>query len=110
MPLWKPQMVMKVERARVRQEAVWQTRFEALLENLPEPERDAAALELQALIDEVTGSPTGVGAQAGDGGLAVAGGDVHVQAEGGSIAGGVNNFGGEVTLGTRPSQPERERP
>lgn len=40
------------ERATLRQEAAWQTRFESLLENLDESEQQEAAAELQALVRE----------------------------------------------------------
>ncbi|MEU9418453.1 hypothetical protein [Streptomyces sp. NPDC048272] len=40
------------ERARLRQEASWQTRFESLLEDLTEAEQQQAAAELRALVTE----------------------------------------------------------
>ncbi|MET8413718.1 hypothetical protein ABZV34_37805 [Streptomyces sp. NPDC005195] len=42
----------ETERARLRQEASWQTRFEALLENLEDSEQQRVATELQALVAE----------------------------------------------------------
>lgn len=41
----------EAERVRVAQAAVWQTRFETLLEEAGEPERERIAAELQALVD-----------------------------------------------------------
>ncbi|MFF2809941.1 hypothetical protein ACFVT2_22775 [Streptomyces sp. NPDC058000] len=85
------------ERARVRQEAAWQARMEALLENLDATERTRAAEELSALLAQH--APHG-GASAGDGGQAVAG-DVRIQADHGSAAAWTM---GNVTLGN-PPQP-----
>ncbi|NEA82401.1 hypothetical protein G3I30_25830 [Actinospica acidiphila] len=42
----------ETERARLRQEASWQTRFESLLENLEDSEQQQVATELQALVAE----------------------------------------------------------
>lgn len=42
----------ETERARLRQEASWQTRFESLLENLENSEQQQAATDLQALVAE----------------------------------------------------------
>ncbi|MEU8860438.1 hypothetical protein [Streptomyces umbrinus] len=42
----------ETERARLRQEASWQTRFESLLENLEDSEQQQVAAELQALVAE----------------------------------------------------------
>ncbi|MGC0334191.1 hypothetical protein RKD23_007181 [Streptomyces sp. SAI-170] len=86
------------DRLRLRQEAVWQTRFEQLLEALPEAEREQAAAALRALLAERT--PTSA-VSAGDGGLAV-GGDVRIHADHGSVAGGV--IQGDIHLGN-PSRP-----
>ncbi|MBT2467312.1 hypothetical protein J7E97_05370 [Streptomyces sp. ISL-66] len=81
----------QVERARIRQEAMWQARFESLLERLPDDQRDRAAEELRALLDS---HATGV--SAGAAGLAV-GGDVHVRADHGSIAAAVINGGAQLS-------------
>ncbi|MFI5854260.1 hypothetical protein [Streptomyces parvulus] len=42
----------EVERVRTAQAAVWQSRLEMLLEELPEAQRQQAAAELQALIEQ----------------------------------------------------------
>ncbi|MGK5546409.1 hypothetical protein ACSNOH_17000 [Streptomyces sp. URMC 127] len=49
------------ERIRDRQEAVWQDRFETLLEGLPAEQRDAAADELRALVKEHAAPPEPAG-------------------------------------------------
>ncbi|WP_101257267.1 hypothetical protein [Streptomyces barkulensis] len=89
------------QQARIRQEALWQARFEALLENLPDTERDRAAGELRDLLAD----PPAPGVSAGAGGQAV-GGDLHVRAEGGSVAAGVIHGG--VQMG-HPPQPDPSR-
>lgn len=86
-----------MERVRIRQEAVWQTRIEALLESLDEAERAQAAADLRALLAQHT--PQG-GVSAGDGGQAV-GGSVDIRADHSSAA--AWNMG-NVTLGN-PPQP-----
>ncbi|MFI1431640.1 hypothetical protein [Streptomyces lydicus] len=85
------------ERARVRQEVAWQTRFEALLESLDAAERSRAAEELSVLLTQHTANR---GVSVGDGGQAVAG-DVRIEADHGSAA--AWNMG-NVTLGN-PPQP-----
>ncbi|WP_324606891.1 hypothetical protein [Streptomyces katrae] len=91
-----------VERLRMRQEGVWQTRVEILLENLEEAEQIHAAESLRALL--ARHAPRG-GVSAGRGGLAV-GGNVEIRAEGGSIAAGVINAGAHVggPAGPDPSE------
>lgn len=79
---------VSAERMRIRQEALWQARFESLLEGLAQDERDRAAAELQSLLDAHRSSGTVVG----DGGLAV-GGDLNVSADNHSVAAGVVNGG-----------------
>ncbi|WP_331772776.1 hypothetical protein OG948_55875 (plasmid) [Embleya sp. NBC_00888] len=69
-----------VERVRARVGAVWQGRFEDLLENVEGSERERLAEGLR----ELMGS-TGARVRAGDGGVAV-GGNVGITAEGGSAA------------------------
>lgn len=88
-----------VERERIRQEAAWQTRIEAMLENLDDTERAQAAEELRNLLAQHT--PQG-GALAGQGGLAV-GGNVDIRAEQGSIAAGVIHGGAHIG---RPPAPD----
>ncbi len=85
---------------RIRQEASWQARFEALLENLPDDEREQAAEGLRALLKERGSS----GVSAGSGGLAV-GGDVHISAGSGSIAAGVIHGGAHIGPPPVPGPP-----
>jgi hypothetical protein len=87
----------QLERARIRQEASWQARFEAFLEDLSEDEREQAAEALRTLLREQ--APAAGGVSAGAGGLAV-GGNLHITAEGGSVAAGVIHGG--VHLGPPP--------
>ncbi|MEU1675808.1 hypothetical protein ABZ752_27800 [Streptomyces roseifaciens] len=47
----------RTERTRDRQEAVWQDRFETLLESLPTDQREPAAEELKALVEKY-GAPS----------------------------------------------------
>ncbi|WP_369168386.1 hypothetical protein AB5J49_11080 [Streptomyces sp. R28] len=75
----------QAERLRIREEAAWQARIEALLESLDQAEQTRAVEELRVLLAEQ--APRG-GASAGQGGLA-AGGNVDIRAEGGAIAAGV---------------------
>ena len=84
-----------VERSRIRQETVWQTRIEALLETLDDAERARAVDELRALLEEH--APAG-GVSVRRDGIA-AGRDVTIRADGG-IAGGVIHGGAH--LGTPP--------
>ncbi|MEU5710004.1 MULTISPECIES: hypothetical protein [Streptomyces] len=88
-----------IERERIRQEAAWQARIEALLESLEDTERAQAVEELRALLAHHTRQ---LGASAGEGGLAV-GGNVDIRAEKGSIAAGVIHGGAHIG---RPSQPD----
>jgi len=85
---------------RAREEAVWQTRIEVVLESLAEDERALAAAALRAVIDG--GGPRGIGLAVVERGLA-AGGDVIVTAEDGSVAAGVVQ--GDVHMGN-PPQPD----
>ncbi|MFF2009260.1 hypothetical protein ACFVWY_09325 [Streptomyces sp. NPDC058195] len=85
------------ERLRIRQEAVWQGRIEALLEGLEDVERGQVADELRALLAQQASHG---GVSAGRSGLAV-GGNVNVRADHGSAAAVTM---GNVTLGS-PSQP-----
>ncbi|MFF2927627.1 hypothetical protein ACFVTP_35400 [Streptomyces celluloflavus] len=83
----------EAERVRVRQEAAWQARIEALLESLDDIERIRAAEELRALLAQHTSRG---GVSAGSGGLAV-GGNMEVHAEQGSIAAGLLHGGAHVS-------------
>ncbi|MGZ2361732.1 hypothetical protein LRE75_34510 [Streptomyces sp. 372A] len=87
----------EVERVRIRQEAAWQGRIEALLEGLEDIERARVADELRTLVAQQTSHSS---VSAGQSGLAV-GGDVDVRADRGSAAAVTM---GNVTLGN-PSQP-----
>ncbi|MFG2603174.1 hypothetical protein ACGFT2_06440 [Streptomyces sp. NPDC048514] len=83
------------ERVRIRQEATWQVRIEALLESLEDIERARVADELRTLLAQ---QPSHRSVSADRGGLAV-GGDVR--ADHGSAAAVTM---GNVTLGN-PPQP-----
>ncbi|MEV8099273.1 hypothetical protein [Kitasatospora sp. NPDC085879] len=72
----------QLERLRIRQEASWQARFEAFLEDLPEDERERAGAALRELL---AASAAKAQVSAGDGGTAV-GGNVHISAQEGSVA------------------------
>ncbi|MER5756892.1 hypothetical protein [Streptomyces sp. NPDC002088] len=80
------------ERMRIRQEAAWQARIEALLEGLDGTERAKAADELHALLAQHTRQG---GVSAGQGGVA-AGGNVDIRAEKGSIAAGLIHGGAHI--------------
>ncbi|GGX90672.1 hypothetical protein [Streptomyces fructofermentans] len=88
----------EVERARLRGEAFWQARIEALLVSLDEAERARAAEDFRALLAPYTPRD---GVSAGAGGLA-AGGDITIRADRGSIAGGVIHGGARVETPTVP--------
>ncbi|WP_327064555.1 hypothetical protein [Kitasatospora sp. NBC_01302] len=88
--------VAGAERVRIRQEAAWQTRIEAVLESLDGAEQARAAEELRALLAQHAPFAVSVG----DGGQAVVG-DVRIRADHGSAAAWTM---GNVTLGN-PSQP-----
>ncbi|MFI6608778.1 hypothetical protein [Streptomyces poriferorum] len=81
-----------VDRVRIRQEATWQARIEAMLESLDETECDQAADELRALLAQHTPHSE---ASAGQGGLAVVG-SIGIRAEGGSIAAGIIHGGAQI--------------
>ncbi|MFG2296277.1 hypothetical protein [Streptomyces sp. NPDC048603] len=87
----------EMERMRIRQEAAWQGRIEALLEGLEDIERDRVVDELRTLLAQQTSHRS---VSAGQSGLAV-GGNVHVRSDHGSAAAVTM---GNVTLGN-PSQP-----
>ncbi len=89
----------EVERERIRQEASWQARIEARLENLQSTERDEAADQLRALLAQHA-APGHV--SAGPNGLA-AGGNVDIRANSGSIAAGVIHGGAHLGI---PSTPD----
>lgn len=80
------------EREQVRQETVWQTLIEQLLESLEDAEREQAAADLRALLKE-TSAAGGVSAGA-DG--AAAGRDINVKADNGSIAAAVLEGGAHI--------------
>ncbi|MFD0275181.1 hypothetical protein ACFVHB_14940 [Kitasatospora sp. NPDC127111] len=82
----------QLERLRIRQEASWQARFEAFLEDLPEDERERAG---EALRELLAAGAAQAQVSAGDGGMAV-GGDVHISARKGSVAAGVIHGGVQI--------------
>lgn len=86
---------------RARQITVWQTRFEMMLEALPEEGQTEAVAELRTLLEHHA-APSGVSATRD--GVAV-GGDVHLHADHGSAA-AVRM--GNVTLGN-PPVPEADQ-
>ncbi|MEV5644123.1 hypothetical protein AB0L67_28840 [Streptomyces flaveolus] len=88
----------EVERIRIRLEAAWQGRIEALLESLEDSERARIVDELRTLLAQQVSHRS---VSAGQRGLAV-GGNVRVQADNGGFAAGLVQ--GDVTLGN-PSQP-----
>ncbi|MEU6821112.1 hypothetical protein ABZ921_10815 [Streptomyces atriruber] len=87
------------EQERIRQEASWQARIEARLENLQSAERDEAADQLRALLARL--AVPGVGSL----GLSelTTGGNVDIRADHGSIAAGVVHGGAHVG---NPSVPD----
>ncbi|MFE6052863.1 hypothetical protein ACFQ6N_19070 [Kitasatospora sp. NPDC056446] len=86
-----------VERVRIRQEAAWQGRIEALLESLEDIERARVADELRTLLVQQASHSS---VSADQSGLAV-GGNLDVRADHGSAAAVTM---GNVTLGN-PSPP-----
>ncbi|MEV2236334.1 hypothetical protein AB0H69_48450 [Streptomyces phaeochromogenes] len=91
----------EVERARTRQEAVWQTRIETLLESLDATEREEAAEGLRSLLAQHAPQP---GPVAGQGGLAANRVDIHAQD--GAIAGGVIHGGAHIGPPPLPVPPQ----
>ncbi|KOV30997.1 hypothetical protein ADK60_15850 [Streptomyces sp. XY431] len=87
----------ELERVRIRQEAAWQGRIEALLESLEDIERARVVDELRTLLAQQTSHRS---VSADQSGLAV-GGNVDVRADHGSAAAVTM---GSVTLGN-PSRP-----
>ncbi|MGW6686410.1 hypothetical protein [Streptomyces sp. NPDC054961] len=87
----------EVERVRIRQEAAWEGRIQALLESLEDIDRARVLDELRTLRD---GQASHRAVSAGQGGLAV-GGNLRVQSDNGSAAAVTM---GDVTLGN-PSRP-----
>ncbi|MFF4935371.1 hypothetical protein ACFY2H_42110 [Streptomyces griseofuscus] len=88
----------EAERARIRQEAVWQTRIETFLESLDAAQRKQAAEQLRSLLAQHVPQS---GVVAGPGGLAA--NTVAIHADRGSVAGGVIHGG--VRSGS-PSLPD----
>lgn len=83
--------------ALIRWESAWRARWEMLLDCLSDAELPAVAEELTQVIDMAGRRAEGTGISAGDHGMAV-GGDVSVTAESGSLAGGVVNVEGGISL------------
>lgn len=93
------------EQQQVRLAEAWRTRFEDFLEDLPPEEQESAA---QAIRDIAALGALGQNkTSAGDRGLAV-GRDLHIQAEHSSVAGGVLNVEGGLSL-TNPPSPEADK-
>ncbi|MFG2232273.1 hypothetical protein ACGFNX_20040 [Streptomyces sp. NPDC048723] len=90
------------EPARIRQEASWEARIEAMLEDLDEAERNRAADQLRALLAEHLPQR---GATAGSAGAA-AGRDMNIQAEDGSIAALTIYGGASIGPPPRPDPPQ----
>jgi hypothetical protein len=87
------------DRVRIRQEAMWQTRIEALLESLGTTERAQAAEEMRSLLaHHVRQGPV----SAGQDGLAV-GGTMNIHADRGSIGVGVLHGGAHIN---HPPMPD----
>ncbi|MEU9319645.1 hypothetical protein [Streptomyces sp. NPDC048295] len=85
---------------RLSEQAVWQARFEMVLEGMEDEERKAAAEALRALLHEQDALRV---VSAGDGGQAV-GGNVSIRADHGVAALRM----GDVTVGT-PSSPDPDQ-
>ncbi|MGW7138804.1 hypothetical protein [Streptomyces xanthophaeus] len=81
---------------RLRLEASWQARFEDYIDELPAEEQASAGEWLREIITlaSLANSPASPGTHS----LAV-GGDLNIQADNGSLAGGVLNVDGGVNLG-----------
>ncbi|MFD5736432.1 hypothetical protein ACFWIY_27025 [Streptomyces sioyaensis] len=99
----------EAERARIRQEASWQVRIEAMLESLDDAERDQAADQMRSLLAQhvpqgsVSAGPGTV--TVSDGGVAVDG-DLSVTASGaGAIAVG-GSVTGSVASNAPPTDPK----
>ncbi|MFI1177524.1 hypothetical protein [Streptomyces melanogenes] len=90
----------EAEQVRNRQEAVWQTRIETLLESLDGTERDRAAEWLRSLLAQHALG----GVVAGPGGLAANTVDIH--AKEGSIAAGVIHGGAQIGTPPMPAPPQ----
>lgn len=93
------------ERARLRQETVWQTRIEDFLEELSDEEREGAAAALRAVLEEAEKA----GAVSAGAGSAAVGRDMNIQADRGSFGAGTANVEGGVRLGN-PPQPGADQP
>ncbi|MFE7582224.1 hypothetical protein ACFU5Y_11785 [Streptomyces gardneri] len=91
----------EAEQSRNRQEAVWQTRIETVLESLDGAERERAAEQLRSLLAEYAPQS---GVAAGPGGLAANTVDIH--AEQGSIAAGVIHGGAQIGPPLAPDPPQ----
>ena len=94
---------MEVEQVRNRQEGVWQSRFETLLENLEGPEQEQAVEELRALLSQYK-APTS-SAWAGPGGLA-AGRDIRIRGGKGGITAGSIQGGVHLDNPRQPDSPQ----
>ncbi|WP_432182461.1 hypothetical protein [Streptomyces sp. NBC_00063] len=88
----------EADHVRIRQQAAWQARIEAVLEDLNDTERVQATAELRALLAQHSSQ---LGASAGNGGLAV-GANLGIRAENGSIAAGVIHGGAHISIPQMP--------
>ncbi|SEL28751.1 hypothetical protein [Streptacidiphilus jiangxiensis] len=57
---------IELERVRARQEIAWQTRIETLLEELDDEQREQAAAELRALLEQAAPQPGGTNVLSGN--------------------------------------------
>ena len=88
----------EAERERIRQEASWQARIEARLENLESAERDEAADQLRVLLAQLAVP----GLESVGLSELAKGGNVDIRADRGSIAAGLIHGGAHVGNPSRP--------
>jgi hypothetical protein len=93
----------ELELVRSRQEGAWQGRFEVLLENLEEPERQQAVDELRALLAEFSAPASSV--SVGSGGLA-AGRDIKIRGGKDGITAGTVHGGININSPRRPDSSQ----
>jgi hypothetical protein len=93
----------EAERTRIRQEASWQVRFEALLESLDDAERGQAAALLRGIVDRQAKASHAVSAGLG---VVAVDGNITIRSDGGSIAGGVIHGGASIGIPIQPDPPQ----
>jgi len=91
------------EQAKEDAAATWRTRFQDLLEDLDEADRQQAAVQLRALVDQARHARADV--SAADEGIAI-GGDVHIKPSDGAV-GAVKM--GNVYMGNPPTPGPEQR-